>query len=162
MTTSVDHAEIKTGQLLTIAIAALSIYLNEERILIGLGVVFLLTALVRPLSPFGLVYKALLRPLKVMSSDYRLDNMQAHNFGQLIGALTVAVAVVLMMQGYELAGWAVVWVLIGLTATSYLGWCVGCFLYYQINRMGLNGFFGHRATDQASSIGKRPQKKSPP
>jgi len=106
-----------------------------------------------------LVYRYLVKPLRLMKSDYRLDNIQPHSFGQLIGALTVAIAVALLMLGHDVAGWLVVWVLIGLTLVSYKGWCIGCFMYYQLNRFGLGGFFRHAPTDTDVFPGQRPGKQ---
>ena len=85
MTTQVDHAEIKLGQLLTMLLAVLAFVYKEPAYLIGLGAVFLVTGFYRPLSPFVLIYRMMVRPLGIMHSDYRLDNIQPHAFGQLIG-----------------------------------------------------------------------------
>lgn len=159
MPSQVDHAEIKTGQLLTMLIAATAFFMQDPRILIGLGAIFLITSTVRSLSPFVLTYRFLVKPLNLMKSDYRLDNIQAHSFGQFVGAITAAIAVALLMQGYDLAGWIVTGVLIGLTFISYAGWCIGCFMYYQINRMGIRGFFKHSPTDKSVFTGKRPTKQ---
>jgi len=160
MGSQIDHAEIKTGQLLTMATAGAAFFMKEPLLLLALGLVFLITALVRPVSPFVLVYRYVVAPLGLMRSDYRLDNIQPHAFGQLVGALTAAVAVALLYLGYPVAAWTVVWILVGLTLISYLGWCIGCFLYYQLNRLGLGGFFRHKPTDTGVVPGSRPRKSS--
>ncbi|HFC92276.1 MAG TPA: DUF4395 domain-containing protein, partial [Leucothrix mucor] len=107
----------------------------------------------------SLLYRWIIKPLKIIKSDYRLDNIQPHKFGQLIGAITVVLALVLIQFGYTTAGWIIVGVLIALTAISYAGWCVGCYMYYQLNRLGLGGFFKHSPTDKTVIIGARPRKK---
>lgn len=160
MATQVDHAEIKLGQLLTMAMAALAFALNEPLWLIALGVIFLVTGLIRSLSPFVLLYRYMVKPLNIMHSDYRLDNIQPHAFGQLIGALTVVIALGLYFMEYQIAAWVVVAVLFVLTLVSYLGWCIGCFMYYQLNRQGVKGFFRHKPTDSAVILGQRPGKKT--
>ena len=158
MTTQVDHAEIKLGQLLTMLLAVLAFVYKEPAYLIGLGAVFLVTGFYRPLSPFVLIYRMMVRPLGIMHSDYRLDNIQPHAFGQLIGALTVLIAITLLYAGYGTAGWIIVGILFGLTLVSYLGWCIGCFFYYQLNRFGLKGFFRHAPTDKSVLLGQRPKR----
>jgi hypothetical protein len=158
MSRQVDHAEIKLGQIFTMLLAVAAVVLAEPAYLIVLGGVFLVTAVYRPLSPFVLVYRYVVRPLGVIRSDYRLDNIQPHAFGQFIGAITVMFALALLYMGYRQAGWAIVWVLFGLTLVSYLGWCVGCFLYYQLYRLGLRGFFSHAPTDSTVRLGQRPGK----
>ena len=158
MSIQVDHAEIKTGQLMTMLIALIAFVTQESTWLILLGLLFLVTALYRPASPFVLSYRLFVKPLGLMKSDYRLDNIQPHSFGQLIGALTVAVCLALLYLGYETAGWIILWILIGLTLVSWLGWCIGCFLYYQLNRLGLRGFFRHAPTDESVIAGRRPRR----
>lgn len=158
MASQVDHAEIKMGQLLTMAIATTALALQDFRPLLALGIIFFLSGMIRTISPFNLLYRYLISPLGIMSSDYRLDNIQAHKFGQLIGVLTIAIALGLILAGYPIAGWATVTILIILTAVSYAGWCIGCFMYYQLNRIGLGGFFKHAPTDKSVVAGQRPEK----
>lgn len=158
MSTQVDHAEIKLGQIFTMLMSVAAFVLAEPVYLIVLGGIFLVTGLYRPLSPFVFVYRHIAQPLGLMRSDYRLDNIQPHAFGQIIGAVTVAIAVALLQMGYATAGWTIVWILFGLTLASYLGWCIGCFLYYQLYRLGLQGFFSHAPTDSSAQTGQRPRK----
>lgn len=158
MPMQVDHAEIKTGQLMTMAIAIVAFVTKDPAWLFVLALFFLVTALYRPASPFVLGYRLFVKPLGLMKSDYRLDNIQPHAFGQLLGALTVAIGLGLLYLGYATAAWIVLWILIGLTLVSWLGWCIGCFLYYQLNRFGLRGFFRHAPTDRSVFVGQRPRK----
>ncbi len=158
MTSQVDHAEIKLGQILTMLLTVLAFVTKRPAYLIALGAVFLVTGFYRPLSPFVLIYRLIVRPLGIMRSDYRLDNIQPHAFGQLIGALTVLIAVALLYMDYGTAAWIIVGILFGLTLISYLGWCIGCFFYYQLNRFGLKGFFRHAPTDKSVPLGQRPRK----
>lgn len=154
----VDHAEIKLGQLLTIGIAGAALGMQNTLPLMLLGGVFLLSGSVRVISPFTLLYRWVVSPLRLMRSDYRLDNIQPHKFGQWVGALTVLIALGLIEYVSPLAGWLVVVVLIALTAISYAGWCVGCFMYYQLNRLGLGGFFRHAPKDTTVFPGMRPKR----
>lgn len=52
MSVQVDHAEIKLGQILTMAMSVAAFTLSEPKWLMALGAIFLVTALFRPLSPF--------------------------------------------------------------------------------------------------------------
>lgn len=158
MPMQVDHAEIKLGQILTMLMSVAAFVFKEPEYLIVLGGIFLVTAMYRSLSPFVIVYRYVAKPLGLMRSDYRLDNLQPHAFGQLIGAITVGFAVTLLHMGYGTAGWSLVWILFGLTLISYLGWCIGCYLYYQLYRLGLQGFFRHGPTDSSAKSGRKPEK----
>lgn len=154
----VDHSAIKTGQLLSIATLLTALILDRWELVGILAVIFLITALVNPLGPFILVYRLLLKPLGIVKPDMRVDNLQPHLFGQAVGAASAAIAALAIYTGYTYVGWILVCVLIALTAISFKGWCIGCFLYYQMNRMGLRGFFAHKPTDKNVMLGARPRK----
>jgi len=155
---TVDHSAIKTGQLLSITMLITALVLNRWELVGILAVIFLITALINPLGPFVLVYRLLLKPIGVVKPDMRIDNLQPHLFGQAVGAASAAIAAFALYAGYAYAGWILVFVLIVLTAISFKGWCIGCFLYYQLNRMGLRGFFAHKPTDKGVMLGARPRK----
>lgn len=154
----IDHSAIKTGQLLTIAtLLGAYIFARWEPVAI-LAVIFLVTSLHLEWGPFAIVYRFLLQPLGLVKADLRTDNAQPHRFGQAVGAVSAALAAAALFAGYAMLGWLLVWVLIGLTAVSFFGWCIGCFIYYQINRSGLGGFFGYAPTDSHVTLGARPRK----
>lgn len=159
MSDYVDHAEIKLGQILTILIASVALLTQNTILLVALGIIFLISGTVRAASPFMLIYRWVIGPYGIMRSDYRLDNIQPHKFGQLVGALTSIIAIGLIQYGAPTAGWIVVAVLILLTVISYAGWCIGCFLYYQMNRLGIGGFFSHAPKDKSVFPGRRPGKR---
>ena len=160
MSYPVDHSEIKFGQLATITLASVALYLQDARYLWFLGaILFLGGTPLRPFSPFVFIYKFFIKPLTIMKPDYRLDNIQSHKFGQLVGVLTVGMILSLFYFNFTLSGWVAVGILIGLTTVSYLGWCIGCFIYYQLNRLGIKGFFKHAPADKTVIPGQRPGKE---
>jgi hypothetical protein len=155
---TVDHAAIKTGQLLSIATLLVAQVTGRWELVAALAVIFLVTALVNPIGPFVLVYRLLLKPSGMVKPDMRIDNLQPHLFGQAVGAASAAIAAIALHAGHVYIGWGLVWILIVLTAISFKGWCIGCFLYYQLNRLGLRGFFAKRPTDKGVMLGSRPRK----
>ncbi|MCA9974174.1 MAG: DUF4395 family protein, partial [Anaerolineales bacterium] len=43
--------------------------------------------------------------------------------------------------GQTIIGWTLAWVVVGLAALNlFLGFCAGCFVYYQLTRLGVPGF----------------------
>lgn len=146
------------GQILTIIISATALALQNQALLMVLAGIFLLSGTIRTISPFSLLYRWVINPMGIIKSDYRLDNIQPHKFGQLVGVMTIVLALALMQLGYGYAGWFVVAILTALTSISYAGWCIGCFMYYQLNRLGLGGFFKYAPTDKTVFTGSRPGK----
>lgn len=155
---TVDHAAIKTGQILAIATLTGAFVLDLWEPVAVLAGIFLVTAVLFEWGPFSLVYRLFLKPLGLVEPDLRADNAQPHRFGQAVGAVSAALAAAALYFNYTTLGWILVWVLIALTGISFMGWCIGCFIYYQLNRLGLGGFFGHKPTDSQVILGARPRR----
>lgn len=160
MSLPLDHAAIKTGQILSIITLAASYILDRWELVAMLSAIFLITALAWEYGPFSLLYRFLLKPVGLVKPDIRTDNLQPHRFGQAVGAASAMIAATLLHIGQDTAGWLLVAILALLTAVSYMGWCIGCFIYYQLNRFGLGGFFSHSPTDASVPLGARPNRKS--
>lgn len=155
---TIDHSAIRTGQVLAIATLLAAFVLDRWEPIAALAGMFLATGVFFEWGPFALVYRLLLKPLGLVSPDLRTDNVQPHRFGQAVGAISAALAAAALYFNYTMLGWILVWVLIALTGVSLSGWCIGCFLYYQLNRLGLRGFFGHKPTDSGVVLGARPRR----
>ena len=69
------------------------------------------------------------------------DNLDPHRFAQGFGGVVVALAVIALLAGQSVVGWALVGLVIVLAALNlFMGFCAGCFVYYQLNRLGVPGF----------------------
>lgn len=87
---------------------------------------------------FKLVYARLLRPTGLLRPDVVEDEPRAHLFAQGVGATVLFAGFATLVAGWTVAGWFLVWVVIALALTNLLfGFCAGCFLYYQLGRLGL-------------------------
>lgn len=157
-TPMVDHSAIKLGQLLAVAVLIAAYVLDRWEPVAVLAGIFLITSVFFEWGPFALLYRFLLKPLGWVKPDLRADNLQPHRFGQAVGAVSAALAALALYFNYATLGWVLVWVLIALTGISFMGWCIGCFIYYQINRFGLGGFFGQTPTDKQVVLGARPRR----
>jgi uncharacterized membrane protein len=64
------------------------------------------------------------------------DNPEAHLFAQGLGAsFMVLSSVALLAVGVPTIGWILAWIVVVLAAVNLLvGFCVGCFVYYQLER----------------------------
>ena len=97
------------------------------------------------LSLFKTIYRRLLRPVGLAKPDIKRDNPEPHRFAQGFGGVVLALAVISFLAGISTFGWLLVWVVIGLAALNlFLGFCAGCFIYYQLNRLNVPGFVHSR------------------
>ncbi len=136
----VDHSAIRTNQAMIIGLSLLG-YIFDVPVLPGfVGIVMLLgTLFKRP--GFGVVYSNLLRPLGLVQPDILEDNPEPHRFAQGFGSAVLLAGTIALMAGGGLVGWILVWVVIALAALNlFAGFCVGCAMYYWLNRMHVPGF----------------------
>lgn len=137
----VDHSALRTNQAFIIALLILAFVVDSWPIAVLVSLVMLLGTAVPRLSLFKLVYLHILRPSGLVKPDVIADNPEPHRFAQGFGGTMVALGVVALLLGQALVGWVLVWVVIGLAALNlFLGFCAGCFVYYQLNRLNVPGF----------------------
>jgi hypothetical protein len=90
---------------------------------------------------FQWIYRSILKPAGLVKPDVIEDNPEPHRFAQGFGGTVLAAGVIALFLGQSLLGWALVWLVIALAALNlFLGFCAGCFVYYQLNRLGVPGF----------------------
>ena len=136
----VDHSAIRTNQAMIIGLSLLGYILNVPVLAGFVGIIMLLgTLFKRP--GFGFVYSKLLRPLGLVHSDIIEDNPEPHRFAQGFGSVVLLAGTIALMVGSDILGWLLVWVVIALAALNLFGgFCVGCAMYYWLNRMHVPGF----------------------
>jgi molybdopterin converting factor small subunit len=151
----VDHAALRTNQGLIISLGILAFILDQVWLVVFLALVMAVgTALSKP--GFGFVYQRLLRPLKLVQADILPDNPQPHRFAQGFGAVVLIFASISLFLGANGIGWSLVWLVIVLAGLNvFAGFCVGCALYYWLNRLDVPGFV--KAPPQGTLPGTRPK-----
>ena len=136
----VDHSALRTNQAMIIGLSLLG-YIFDVSVLAGfVGIVMAVGTLVKR-PGFGAVYSKLLRPLGLVRPDILEDNPEPHRFAQGFGSVVVLTGTIALMLGSDLLGWLLVWFVIALAALNlFAGFCVGCAMYYWLNRMSVPGF----------------------
>jgi hypothetical protein len=135
----VDQTGIKTGLALTIGLLLLAFILNWAWLALLVGLAQLLGALEAPFAPYRLIYQAL-KAQGILQAKVITDNPEPHRFSMLVGALFNFVGGGLVLAGVG-AGWGLVWVVIILAnLNAWLNFCLGCWMYYQFNKLGVPGF----------------------
>jgi hypothetical protein len=138
---TVDQSAVKVSQGATVALLVVAFILDSWPLVAFVAVINLLGALVPRLSLWRWLYQRLLKPSGVVKPNVIPDHSEPHRFAQGVGAALATVAVLLFVLGQPTAGWVATWILVFLASLNlFLGFCVGCFLYYQLNRLGVRGF----------------------
>ncbi len=137
----VDHTGLKTGQALTIILLILGFVLNSWVLVALVAIAQLLGGLGLSFAPYRLIYKTLVKPSGLVKPHVIDDNPEPHRFAMLVGALFNGTATFALLAGASALGWALVWIVIVLANLNFwLNFCLGCWVYYQLNRFGVPGF----------------------
>ena len=135
----VDTHLARFSQAGTVLLSALAFLLNQPIIVVITAIILLLSALAPQRSPFRLVYRYVVLPLHLMRPRVVEDDPAPHRFAQGVGAaFLIASSLLLFLTSATAAGWVldlIVFVLAGINLT--VGFCAGCFVYYQLGRMGV-------------------------
>ncbi len=139
-----DSNEIMTGQFLTVAMAVTAYVLGRWEFLAFQCAVFVLSVISSGrLDIYALIYKSILKPLGILKPDMRIDNIEAYQFSHMIGSIVSGSAAYLIYSGSTTIGWGLTWAMMILGSLGFFGWCIACWMYYMIQKMGIKGFFRH-------------------
>lgn len=137
----VDQTGIKVGQATTIILLLLGFVLNSWLLVVLVAIAQLLSALDAPYAPYRLFYQRVIKPLGIVKPNVITDNPEPHRFAQLLGGVMNSVAAVLLLASVSTPAWVLVWIVIALANLNFwLNFCLGCWMYYQLNRLGVPGF----------------------
>ena len=136
-----DQNALKTGQALTILLLVAGYIFNSWLLVAFVGLCQLLGALNLPLAPFRLAYEHIVKPSGLIKPRIEADNPEPHRFSMFIGTIFNLTATVAFWLNAPTFGWILVAIVIVLANVNFwLNFCVGCWFYYRLNRLGVPGF----------------------
>ena len=136
----VDHNAIRSNQASIIG-ALLIAFLIDSALVVGLVAALMLLGAVLGTTAFRWLYVGVLQPLHLVRPDPAPDHAAPHRFAQGLGGSFLAAATLALALETSIVGWGLTWMVIGLAAVNlFLGFCVGCFVYYWLARWHMPGF----------------------
>lgn len=136
----VDYSALRTNQAMIIVLLMLAFIVDSLALIVFVCLVMFLGTVFPKLSLFKQVYLRILYPSGLVKPDVIIDNSEPHRFAQGFGAVVLAFAVLFLILD-SILGWILLWLVILLAVLNlFLGFCAGCFLYYQLNRLNIRGF----------------------
>jgi len=136
----VDQNAVKFSHAATIVLLALGFVVDSWVPVAVAMACQLLGASGSSFAPYRFLYEHVVTASGIIKPNVQPDNPQPHHFASLVGGLFNLVATLLLMAGSPI-GWlfgGVVFVLANLNV--WVGFCAGCTMYYQFNRLGVPGF----------------------
>ncbi len=137
----VDQSGLKTGQALTIGLLILAFVINSWVLVAFVGLAQLLGGLDAPFAPYRLFYQHVMKRSGLVKPRIENDNPEPHRFAMLVGAVFNAAATLALLAGLPVLGWLLVAIVVVLANLNFwANFCLGCWMYYQFNRLGVPGF----------------------
>lgn len=135
----VDQTALRFNQASIITLLVIAFLLNSWVLVAFVGLVMLLGTLAPAAGLFKLVYARILKPLGVLKPRVIADDPRPHLFAQGVGALFLLASTLALLAGASVLGWLLAGIVIVLAGVNLVfGFCVGCFMYYQLARRGIH------------------------
>jgi hypothetical protein len=134
----IDQTALKFNQACIIVLLAWAFLFNWSWLVALVAAVMLVGTFLPEAGLFKQFYARVLRPNGLLKPNVVADDPQPHLFAQGVGGLFLLLASFSFLAGWSLLGWVLTGIVIALAAVNLLfGFCMGCFIYYQLGRRGL-------------------------
>ncbi len=151
----VDHSALRANQTMIIGLL-IGAFVSNASWLVALVALVMAYGTARGQPGFKVLYTRLFQPLGVFKPDVLNDNPEPHLFAQGLGSAVLFGAVIVFWGGAAAVGWGLAWLVIALAALNlFAGMCVGCAIYYWLNRLHIPGFT--KAPPPGTFPGMRPK-----
>ncbi len=140
-----DRSVLKVGQVfiigLNVVAFALGFVLQVQYawLLVPLVGLIMAAGVISPsLNLFRLLYLRVLKPSGVIKPNVAQEDPTPHRFAQGVGAGFLGLSTLAFLLGASGAGWVLAWIVIVLAFVNFaFDFCVGCQVYFQLDRMHL-------------------------
>jgi hypothetical protein len=137
----IDHSVLKFNQISIIILTLLGFILNQPILPAFVAAVLIAGSFSSNFALFKLTYNHVIKPLKLLKPNPVEDIPTPHEFAQLLGGIVLGIGSLLLYTGSPLLGWIFAWIVIALAAANlFFEFCAGCFVYYQLRKLGVPGF----------------------
>lgn len=139
MVKKVDTTAIKFNQASIITLTVLAYLVDLPWLVLFVGVVLAAGTIWPGAALFQQTYRQVLRPIGLLKPHVIDDDPAPHRFAQGLGAtfLGVSSLALLALNAIPL-GWGLAGLVAALAAINlFFNFCAGCFVYYQLSRLGL-------------------------
>ena len=138
---TVDHSALRTNQAFIIGLLILAFVTDAAWLVAFVAAVMIVGTILPKAALFKAVYLYVLKPLSIARPHVLVDNPEPHLFAQGVGGAVLTLATIAFAAQAAAIGWALTWVVVALAALNlFAGICVGCMMYYWLNRLGVPGF----------------------
>ena len=133
-----DRMALRVNQAFIILFIIAGYILNLPALVVFVGAVMLIGTIAPQAALFQQFYRQVLRPAGVLRPDLHDEDPAPHRFAQGVGAGFLIAATLAFVLGATVLGWVLAAIVAVLAAVNlFFGFCAGCFVYFQLARVGL-------------------------
>lgn len=136
-----DRNGLLFNQASIIALTVVAFVLGAEVgrwVVLAVAAVMLVGTVYQPISLFKLFYRHAVVRLGLVKPRIVVEQAAPHQFAQGIGGVFLVGSFAALASGATAAGWVLAWAVVALAAVNVVvGFCLGCFIYFQLERRGL-------------------------
>lgn len=137
----VDYTAVRTHQVFIVCGLILAFVAGAWWLAAFVSIISIVGAVMPAMGLTRALYAFVLRPLRLIKPDVRVDNPEPHLFAQGLGGAIMLLAALALLFGATTLGWAICWLVVALASLNlFTGTCVGVLTYYYLHRLGLPGF----------------------
>ena len=134
----VDQTALRFNQASIILLLVLAFLLDAAWLVALVAAVMVIGTLWPGAGLFKQIYARGLKPAGLLKANVIDDDPQPHLFAQGLGGIFLVLSAAALWLGLPVVGWALAGIVIALAAINlFLGFCLGCFIYYQLGRAGI-------------------------
>ncbi len=137
----VDRNTLRTNQAFIVGLTLLAFILGVEYgrwIALFTGLVMLLGTIHPALALFKQVHQRVLKPAGIVGAAVHIEDPMPHQFAQALGSVVLLAGAAALFAGMTTVAWVLVLVVTALAFVNLtIQFCVGCFVYFQLDRVGL-------------------------
>ena len=131
-----DRTALRVNQAMIIVLLAIGFVLDQPWLVVFVCAVMAIGTAFPRAALFQRLYRDILRPAGLLRPDPHDEDAAPHRFAQGLGAAFLLAASAALFSGAVALGWGLAFLVIALAAINLIfGFCAGCFVYFQIQRL---------------------------
>jgi hypothetical protein len=137
----VDRNTLRTNQFFIVAFSVGAFVAGVgigQWLVLFTGLVMALGTIHPAFALFKQVHQRILKPAGILKADIHTEDPMPHQFAQGMGSVFLLAAFAALFTGAITAGWVLTWMVAALAFVNLtVQFCAGCFVYFQLDRIGL-------------------------
>lgn len=137
----VDRNTLRTNQAFIVGFTLLAFILGADIgrwLALFTGLVMALGTVHPAFALFKHVHQRILKPAGLLKADVQVEDPMPHQFAQGMGSVVLLAGTAALFAGSYTIGWVLVLMVTALAFVNLaVQFCMGCFIYFQLDRVGL-------------------------